>query len=52
MYAYVQGATSVYFTVFASHQLLLHTTRTFKAAELYKKHAGEHLLGVSFLKPL
>ena len=47
VYIYMQGATSVYFTVFASHQLLLHTTRTFKATELYKRHAGEHLLGVN-----
>ena len=43
---YAVGKMSVYFTVFASGQLPLHTTSTAKANRLYTKHAGEELLKV------
>ena len=43
---YTTGKTSIYFTVFASGQLPLHTTSTARADRLYARHAGEELLKV------
>ena len=37
---YLNGPSSVYFTVYSSHTLPLHTTKTENARSLYEQHAG------------